>query len=215
MSCCNNRRLGCYNFFFFKTSSLNVLETSHCLFQVAVEHHGSVNTAKVLKDRLISDISILTRWPKKCTTTGMIRIQKGEKLPVKVLSGYNDICLVLSIWECDSDFNNCQCLSNIEHVLDLTYSLWARYYNFSYHTERNIQPLKQNHQILSSKGGIFNPLTTIYGRLDSLSHEVLKLCDQENILKFCEHESSSNDFRGAMINVMIHGCQCQLQGCHD
>ena len=114
-----------------------------------------------------------------------------------------------------SDFNNCHSLSNIEHVLDLTYSLWAMYYYFSYCTDRNIQPLKQNHQIVSSKAGIFNPLTTIHGRLDSLSHEVLKLCDQENILKFCEHESSSDDFRGAMINVMIHGCQCQLQGCHD
>ena len=100
-----------------------------------------------------------------------------------------------------SDLNNCHCLSNIEHVLDLTYSLWARYYYFSYRTERNIQPLKQNHQILSSKAGIFNLLTTIYGRLDSLPHEVLKRCDQENILKFCEHESSSDDFRGAMIIV--------------
>lgn len=147
---------------------------------------------------------------------GWSQVTEGEKLPVKVLSGYNDICLVLSIWECDSDFNNCQCLSNIEHVLDLTYSLWARYYNFFLpYWKEILWPLKQNHQILSSKGGIFNPLTTIYGRLDSLSHEVLKLCDQENILKFCEHESSSNDPGGAMINVMIHGCQCQLQGCHD
>lgn len=111
-----------------------------------------------------------------------------------------------------SDLNNCHCLSNIERVLDLTYSLWARYYYFPYCTERNIQPLKQNHQILSSKAGIFNLLTTIYERPDSLPHEVLKRCDQENILKFCEHESSSDDFRGAMINVMIHGCQCQLQG---
>lgn len=102
-----------------------------------------------------------------------------------------------------SDFNNCHSLSNIEHVLDLTYSLWARYYYFSYCTDRNIQPLKQNHQIVSSKAGIFNPLTTIHGRLDSLSHEVLKLCDQEKFLKFCEHESSSDDFRGAMINVSV------------
>lgn len=46
---------------FFKTSSLNVLETSHCLFQVVVEHQGSVNTPKALKTRLISDISVLPR----------------------------------------------------------------------------------------------------------------------------------------------------------
>lgn len=193
-----------------------MLETSHCLFQVAVEHHGSVNTAKVLKDRLISDISILPRWPKKCTTTGMIRIQKGEKLPVKVLSGYNDICLVLSIWECDSLTLT---TATLYQILNMCW-IWLTPFElgtiiFSYCTDRNIQLLKQNHQIVSSKAGIFNPLTTIYGRLDSLSHEVLKLCDQENILKFCEHESSSDDFRGAMINVMIHGCQCQLQGCHD
>lgn len=64
---------------FFKAGSLNVLEMSPCLFQVLSSILGSVNTPKLLKVRLIADISILSRLPNACTTAGMMGKHREQK----------------------------------------------------------------------------------------------------------------------------------------
>lgn len=54
---------------------------------------GSVNIPKVLKVRLISDISISSRLLKTCATTGMMEKQREGKFAVQASPGYNNVCL--------------------------------------------------------------------------------------------------------------------------